>query len=433
MSVKAFRGSILHYLDDPRRHPETARQYFEDGLLLLRNGKVEAVGHYQDLIDTLPPETIRKDYSGKLIMPGFVDLHTHYPQTEIIAAYGKQLLDWLNNYTFPTEQKFANYDYAKTVAEIFIEELLRNGTTTAMVFTTVHPNSTEAFFDTAAENRLRMIAGKVMMDRNAPDYLLDTPETSYEESANLIETWQGKDRLAYAVTPRFAPTSSPMQLHYAGRLLTEYPDVYLQSHLAENKDELAWVASLFPNARDYLDAYEQAGLLGPKSIYAHGIHLSDSACQRLAESGSVLAHCPTSNLFLGSGLFEMSRLQDQGVRFALGTDIGGGTSFSLFSTMAEAYKIQQLQGHSLDPDSAFYLATLGGAKALSLDHCIGNFLPGKEADFIVLDPSTTPLMRFRIEHCQDITEKLFVFAILGDDRLISATYILGNLVYRQEQ
>ncbi len=432
MTVQAFRGSILHYLDDPTTHPDSAREYFDDGILLLKNGKVLAVGDYQNLVERIPADAIRKDYSGKLIMPGFVDMHTHYPQTEIIAAYGKQLLDWLNNYTFPTESKFYHYDYAKTVAEIFIEELLKNGTTTAMVFTTVHPQSTHAFFDTAWEQDLRMIAGKVMMDRNAPDYLLDTPESSYEESARLIEEWHGKGRLSYAVTPRFAPTSSPMQLHYAGRLLAEYPDVYLQSHLAENKDELAWVASLFPDAHDYLNAYEQAGLLGPKSIYAHGIHLSDSACQRLAQSGSVLAHCPTSNLFLGSGLFQMSRMTDHGVRFALGTDIGGGTSFSMLRTMAEAYKVQQLQGHSLHPDNAFYHATLGGAKALSLDHCIGNFLPGKEADFIVLDPSTTPLMHFRIEHCQDITEKLFVFATLGDDRLILATYILGHLLYHKE-
>ena len=433
MSMQAYRGSILHYVEDPHTHPETARVYIEDGLLVVKDGRIHAVGPFSSLISSLPIEATRVDYSGKLIMPGFIDLHTHYPQTEIIGAYGRQLLDWLNNYTFPTEKKFADTGYAEEVAEVFLQELLRNGTTTAMVFTTVHPDSTDAFFATAASLDLRMIAGKVMMDRNAPDYLTDTAQRSYEDSAALIEHWHGKGRLAYAVTPRFAPTSSPEQLSFAGQLMQEYPGVYLQSHLAENKDELAWVASLFPNALDYLDAYEQAGLLGPRSIYAHGIHLSDSACQRLAESGTVLAHCPTSNLFLGSGLFEMSRLTDKGVGFALGTDIGGGTSFSMFKTLAEAYKIQQLQDYSLHPDRAFYLATLGGAKALSLDHCIGNFQTGKEADFIVLDPSTTPLMRFRMEHCQNITEKLFVFAILGDDRLISATYILGNLVYRQEQ
>ena len=433
MSMQAYRGSILHYVKDPHTHPETARVYIEDGLLVIKDGRVHAVGPFSSLIGSLPLEATRVDYSGKLIMPGFIDLHTHYPQTEIIGAYGRQLLDWLNNYTFPTEKKFADTGYAEEVAEVFLQELLRNGTTTAMVFTTVHPDSTDAFFATAASLDLRMIAGKVMMDRNAPDYLTDTAQRSYEDSAALIEHWHGKGRLAYAVTPRFAPTSSPEQLSFAGQLMQEYPGVYLQSHLAENKDELAWVASLFPNARDYLDAYEQAGLLGPHSVYAHGIHLSDSACQRLAESGTVLAHCPTSNLFLGSGLFDMSRLTDKEVGFALGTDIGGGTSFSIFKTLAEAYKIQQLQDYSLHPDRAFYLATLGGAKALSLDHCIGNFQTGKEADFIVLDPSSTPLMRFRMEHCQDITEKLFVFAILGDDRLISATYILGKLVYRQEQ
>lgn len=433
MPIHAFRGSILHYLDDPATHPDTARAYIDDGLLLVNDGRIHAVGSYASLIGSLPKDAIRTDYSGKILMPGFIDLHTHFPQTEMIAAYGRQLLDWLNNYTFPTEAKFVDPIYAKAIAEVFIDELLRNGTTTAMVFSSVHPESTDAFFEVAAANDLRMIAGKVMMDRNAPEDLLDTPESSYEDSVALIEHWHGRGRLAYAITPRFAPTSSAEQLHVAGRLLQEYPDVYLQSHLAENSAEIDWVTRLFPKAVDYLDVYEQAGLLGPRCIYAHGIHLTDSACLRLAASGTVLAHCPSSNLFLGSGLFDMSRLADQGVRFALGTDIGAGTSFSMLKTLGEAYKVQQLQHHSLQPDRAFYLATLGGARALSLDKVIGNFLPGKEADFIVLDPSTTPFMRFRIEHCNTLTEKLFVFAMLGDDRLISATYILGNLAYRQEQ
>lgn len=432
MTMHAFRGSILHYLEDPHSHPDQAREYIEDGLLLVESGRIRAVGPYSSMMPSLPTGTPLEDYSGKLLMPGMIDLHTHYPQTEVIASYGRQLLDWLNNYTFPTEMKFSDKAYASAIAERFVQELLRNGTTTAMVFTTVHPQSTEAFFEVAEQHQLRMIAGKVMMDRHAPAGLCDTAESSYTDSKALIERWHGKARLSYAVTPRFAPTSTPEQLQAAGRLMQEYPGLYLQSHLAENRDELAWVAELFPQARDYLDAYEQAGLLGPHCVYAHGIHLSDSACQRLADSGTVLAHCPTSNLFLGSGLFDMSRLTDQGVRFALGTDVGGGTSFSLFRTLGEAYKVQQLLQHSLHPDRAFYLATLGGARALSLDQHIGNFLPGKEADFIVIDPESTPLLSFRIQHCKTLSEKLFVLATLGDDRLIAATYILGQLAYSQE-
>ncbi|KGK43410.1 guanine deaminase [Nitrincola sp. A-D6] len=432
MNQHAFRGSVLHYLEDPLTHAEHASEYIEDALLLVEDGKIKALAPYAELISTLDPSVKLVDYSGKLLMPGFIDLHSHYPQTEIIASYGKQLLDWLNNYTFPTESKFSDAAYAKSIAELFIDELLRNGTTTAMVFATVHKASADAFFEAAAAQNLRMIAGKVLMDRNAPAALCDTAESGYAESAELIEKWHGKQRLSYAVTPRFAPTSTPEQLHSAGQLLQSYPDVYLQSHLAENHDELTWVADLFPKARDYLDVYEQAGLLGSRCVYAHGIHLSDSACERLAQSGTVLAHCPTSNLFLGSGLFDMQRISAQGIRYALGTDVGGGTSFSMFRTLAEAYKIQQLQQHSLHPHQSLYLATLGGARALSLDHLIGNFLPGKEADFIVVDPQATPLLSFRTAQCESLTEMLFALTTLGDDRLIYATYILGNLAYLQE-
>ncbi|WP_417583681.1 guanine deaminase [Nitrincola sp.] len=432
MTLHAFRGSVLHYLEDPATHAEQASEFIDDALLLVEDGKIKALAPYAELIPTLDPALKVIDYSGKILMPGFIDLHTHYPQTEMIASYGRQLLDWLNNYTFPTESKFADAAYAKSIAELFIDELLRNGTTTAMVFATVHKASAEAFFEVAAAQNLRMIAGKVLMDRNAPATLCDTVDTGYTESAELIEKWHGKQRLSYAVTPRFAPTSTPEQLQSAGQLLQAYPGVYLQSHLAENRDELAWVAELFPKARDYLDAYEQAGLLGPHCVYAHGIHLSDSACDRLAQSGTVLAHCPTSNLFLGSGLFEMNRLSKQGVRYAIGTDVGAGTSFSMFRTLGDAYKIQQLQQHSLHPHQSLYLATLGGARALSMDHLIGNFLPGKEADFIVIDPQSTPLLSFRTAQCESLTEMLFALTTLGDDRLIHATYILGNLAYLQE-
>lgn len=432
MTSHAFRASILHYLDDPRLQGESAREYFEDGLLLIENGRIAALGPYSDLIKTLDSHITVEDYSGHLIMPGFIDLHTHYPQTEMIAAYGRQLLEWLNTYTFPTERKFADKDYAKAIATFFVDELLRNGTTTAMVFGTVHKQSVDALFEVAQAQDMRLLAGKVMMDRNAPDFLTDTAQSAYEDSAELIERWHEKGRLHYAVTPRFAPTSTPEQLQKAGQLLQDYPGVYLQSHLAENRDELAWVAALFPNARDYLDAYEQFGLLGPKSIYAHGIHLSEHACQRLADSATVLAHCPTSNLFLGSGLFDMERMHAQGVRFAIGTDVGAGTSFSMFQTLGDAYKIQQLQSVSLAPDQSFYLATLGGARALSLETHLGNFLPGKEADFVVINLKSTPLMAFRTGTCQSLNEVLFVLSMLGDDRLIEATYILGSKAYQRE-
>lgn len=433
MTLHAFRGSVLHYLEDPATHAEQASEFINDALLLVEDGKIKTLAPYAELIQTLDPAVEVVDYSGKILMPGFIDLHTHYPQTEMIAAYGRQLLDWLNNYTFPTESKFSDANYAKSIAELFIDELLRNGTTTAMVFATVHKASADAFFEAASAQNLRMIAGKVLMDRNAPARLCDSVDTGYTESAELIEKWHGKQRLSYAVTPRFAPTSTPEQLQSAGQLLQAYPGVYLQSHLAENRDELAWVAELFPNARDYLDTYEQAGLLGPQCVYAHGIHLSDSACNRLSQSGTVLAHCPTSNLFLGSGLFDMQRLSEQSIRYAIGTDVGAGTSFSMFRTLGEAYKVQQLQHYSLHPDQSLYLATLGGARALSLDHLIGNFLPGKEADFIVIDPQATPLLSFRTAQCESLTEILFALTTLGDDRLIYATYILGNLAYLQER
>ena len=313
----------------------------------------------------------------------------------------------------------------------FFDELLRNGTTTALIFGTVHASSVDAVFEQALERQLRMIAGKVLMDRNAPDALCDTPEQGYADSKALIEKWHGRDRLQYAVTPRFAPTSSQEQLQKAGQLLAEYPDVYLHTHLAENEKEVAWVKALFPEADSYLAVYEQANLIRKRSVFAHGIHLCDQDCQTLANHQAAIAHCPTSNLFLGSGLLDLPRLQAHGVRVALGTDVGAGTSFSLFKTLDEAYKIQQLRGHSLTPFQALYMATLGGARALDLEGTIGNFLPGNEADFIVLDLHATPLLQFRTQYCQDLESLLFVLNTLGDDRLIEKTFALGRQVHHR--
>lgn len=425
--TQAYRARILHCIDDPSTTGEAAWQYFEDGLLLVEQGRIQSIGPADVLLAGLTVPV--HHFPDHLIVPGFIDCHIHYPQAEMIAAYGEQLLSWLNHYTFPVETKFMDAEYAAAVAKFFLGELLRNGTTTALVFGTVHPTSVNAFFSAAQQRGLRMIAGKVLMDRNAPPQLCDSPEQGYRESRDLIARWHGVDRLQYAITPRFAITSSDEQLQRAGDLLAEFPDVYLHTHLAENTSEVAKVKTLFPAARHYLDVYDKFGLLGRRSVFAHGVHLCDEQCERLARAGSAVAHCPTSNLFLGSGLFDMAKLQRFGVRIGLGTDIGAGTSFSLFRTLDEAYKIQQLRGHSLDPFQGFYLATLGGARALDLDDKIGNFLPGKEADFIVLDMQATPLLKFRLPYCNSLSEILFVLNTLGDDRLVERTYAMGECVH----
>lgn len=427
---RAYRARILHLVDDPARVGSAALEYYEDGILWIQNGKIRAVGAADHLLP-LPYQVSVREYPNHLIIPGFIDAHVHYPQTGMIGAHGNQLLDWLTQYTFPTEAAFCNADHAAATAEFFLQELLRNGTTTAAVFCTVHPQSVSALFAAAKEKHLCMIAGKVLMDRNAPDELLDTPECAYEQSRRLIERWHGEDRLHYAVTPRFAPTSSPEQLDKAAQLLREYPDIYLHTHLAENQAEIDWVKQLFPAARNYLDVYEQAGLLTERSLFAHGVHLCDDQCARLANAGSTVVHCPTSNLFLGSGLFNLQRMQQHGVNVAIGTDVGAGTSFSLFRTLDEAYKIQQLQGYNLDPLQAFYYATLGAARALKLDQQIGSLQPGKYGDFVILDLDATPLLAYRLQGGLAPQDLLFVLNTLGDDRLVQATYAAGQCVHRR--
>ena len=364
-------------------------------------------------------------------MPGFIDSHIHYPQTSVIASYGEQLLDWLNNYTFPTELQFSDPDFAAVAADAFLKFLLQNGTTTAMVYTTVFAQSTHAFFSAAEKMNMRMIAGKVMMDRNAPANLLDTPASSDADCRELIEVWHNNHRLQYALTPRFAPTSSPEQLAVTGKLYRDYPGIYLQTHLSENQQEIAWIKSLYPGARDYLDVYERYGLLGPRSVFGHGIHLSDDEVARLAQTQSGIAFCPTSNLFLGSGLLNMARLENAGIPVSLATDVGGGTSFSQLRTLAEAYKVLQLQGQCLHPLKGFYMATLGNARALQLDNCIGNFEKGKEADFILINLGTTPLQALRQSTAQTLSEKLFALMTLGDEQNIARAYIIGKLVFRR--
>ena len=420
----AIRGNFLHCIGNPAVDGEHATTYVAGGILQIENGHVLSL---TTAGDTTVPRGMRcVDLSGKLIVPGFVDTHIHYPQIDIIASYGEQLLDWLEHYTFPAESHFSDAAVARESADFFLDELIRNGTTTALVFGTVHASSVTEFFTAAQQRNLRMLCGKVMMDRNAPADLCDTAESSYADSRSLIQTWHGKDRLQYAVTPRFAPTSSPAQLSAAAKLLDEFPDVYLHTHLAENLRECEWVSSLYPDHNDYLAVYEHFGLVRKRAIFAHAIHLSDDAWRRLAQADASVAHCATSNLFIGSGLFNLHKAQSAGVRLGLGTDIGGGDSFSILRTLNEAYKIQQLQSASLTPEFALYMATLGGAHALDLDNHIGNFEAGKEADFVVLDDAATPLLERRRQHNRNWREQLFMLMMLGDDRCIYDTYILGE-------
>ena len=430
---RLHRGSVLHFIDDPNICGEESCEYFEDGVLAVEEGRVLAVGRAQELLPRLGAEAELIEHPRALIMPGFIDTHVHYPQMDIIGAYGEQLLEWLERYVFPAEARFSDIVYARAVAERFLRELLRSGTTTALVFGTVHPESVEAFFQAAEERNLRMIAGKVMMDRNAPDYLCDTAESGYRESRELIEHWHGRGRARYAVTPRFAPTSTPEQLAAAGRLLKEYPGVYLHTHMSENMHETAWVKELFPHVDNYLQSYDEAELLGRRSVFAHCVHLSDREWRRLAQTRSSAAFCPTSNLFLGSGLFPLHKAERFGVGVGLGTDIGAGTSFSLLQTIDEAYKVQQLQGRRLSPLKSFYLATLGAARALDLEPQLGNFLPGREADFVVLDLAATPLTAHRLALCSTISETLFVLSTLGDDRSVRETWILGRRQHQRDQ
>jgi guanine deaminase len=431
MSRELHRGALLHFIDDPAKTGDDSYEYFADGALLIEDGYVQALGDAAPLLAARPADTVVIELPDALLVPGFIDTHIHYPQMDIVGAHGEQLLEWLDKYVFPTEARFADYAYASEVAARFLQELLRNGTTTALVFGTVHPQSVEAFFDAAESLNLRMIAGKVMMDRNAPDYLRDTPESAYHDSKQLIERWHNRGRLRYAVTPRFAPTSSPEQLAIAGRLLREHPDTYLHTHMSENLSEIAWVEALFPHLDHYLHSYDDAGLLGRRSVFAHCVHLSEAEWQRMAETRSNVAFCPTSNLFLGSGLFPLTAAEAHNVEVGLGTDVGAGTSFSLLQTMDEAYKTQQLQGHSLSPFKSFYLATLGGARALDLEAELGNFLPGKEADFLVLDMAATPLLKRRLAACESLFETLFVLATLGDDRVIRESWIMGRCRHRR--
>ncbi|MER7515525.1 guanine deaminase [Streptomyces sp. NPDC126499] len=430
-----MRGTILHFLKDPGETPDPrAWEVFEDGVLAVdSDGKVAWAGRAERLPDRLREGARQEDHRGKLIVPGFVDTHVHASQVDIIASYGEQLLQWLEKYVFPAEAKFDDPAHARAVTGFFLDRLLAAGTTTASVFPTVHPVSVDAFFEQAAARRLRMLCGKVLMDRApyAPAYLRDADVDQAErETRELIDRWHGKGRLGYSLTPRFAPTSTERLLTMVGNLHRERPDLWLQTHVAENREEVALVKKLF-GGRSYVDVYRRYGLVTGKSLFAHGIHIDDTDRSQLAAAGSALAFCPTSNLFLGSGLFDLHAARAQRVHVGMGTDIGAGTSYSMLQTLNEAYKVTALRGRRLSAHRGFYLATLGGAQALDLDRVIGNFLPGKEADFTVLDWAATPELARRTEVARTFDERLFALMVLGGEQAVTATYVLGNRVHQR--
>jgi len=368
------------------------------------------------------------DLGAALVTAGFVDAHAHYPQTAIIASWGKRLVDWLNTYTFPEEMRFGDADYARAVAERYLDLTLAHGTTTVASFCTSHPESVDAFFSAAWARGLRAMAGKTCMDRNAPTALRDSAQSAYDDSLALLERWHGVDRLSYAITPRFTPTSSPEQLAALGALWSEHPDCLMQTHLSEQLDEIAWVRSLHPEARDYLDTYEAHGLLGARGLYGHAIHLEPRERHRLREVGAALIHCPTSNSFIGSGLFDMARAKTEGQRVGLATDTGGGSSFSMLRTMAAAYEIGQLSGNVLHPAQLYWLATAGSAGALHMGDRIGNIAPGMEADLVALDLASTPAIAQRADRASDIWSALFPTLMMGDDRAITGVWVAGRRI-----
>ncbi|RUT25064.1 guanine deaminase [Asaia sp. W19] len=425
----ALRGTTLRFVGNPfEMPPEEALRAEPGSVVVIEKGRIAAIGAWETLRRTLPPDMTVIDHGACLIGPGFIDAHVHYPQFGVIASYGEQLLSWLERYVFPEEHRFAEPAYAHRVASMFLDTLLTQGTTTAAVYCTVHPESVEAFFTESRSRNTRMIAGKVLMDRNAPDYLRDTARSGYDQSHALIEKWHGKGRAHYAVTPRFAPTSTEEQLELAGALLDTAPDLFMQTHLLETVQEELWVRALFPHRRSYLDVYDKAGLVRPRSIFGHAVHVTEQDLTRCAHSGCTLAHCPTSNAFLGSGAFRLldAVKRDRPVHVALGTDIGGGNSLSMLRVMNDAYTAAQAHGTSLHPVQSYWLATTGAARALGLDALIGQLEPGIEADLCVLDPMATPILRQRSERAENASDLLFALSMLGDDRAIAATYVMGE-------
>lgn len=416
-------GQVIRFDGDPFRDGLDAARPLAQGAVAIEGRRIAAVGEAAALRARYPQARVH-DHGQKLISAGFVDAHVHYPQTAIIASWGKRLIDWLNSYTFPEEMRFADPAYATVIANRYLDLVLARGTTTVCTYTTIHPASVDAIFTAAQARGMRLFAGKTCMDRNAPEGLRDTAQSAYDDSKRLLEKWHGVDRLSYVITPRFSPTSTPEQLAALGALWREYPACLMQTHLSEQTDEIAWVRDLFPQSRDYLDTYESQGLLREGAVYGHAIHLTEREKSRLVEAGASLVHCPTSNTFIGSGLFDMS-LATQ-LRTGLATDTGGGSSFSMLRTMAAAYEVAQLRGQSLHPSQLWWLATQGSARALHAEDRIGNIAPGMEADLVVIDLASTPAIEQATRRASDVWQQLFPTIMMGDDRAVAEVWLNGR-------
>ena len=429
MSEILLRGRTLSFLRWPDNIGDhAAYAYEEDGGLLLRDGKIAAAGAFTNVERKALAGAKRIDHRPHLLLPGFIDAHVHFPQMQVIASYGAELLDWLNKYTFPEETKFLNAQHGRRIARLFLDEMVRHGTTSVAAYCSVHKQSAQAFFAEAQDRDMLVIAGKVMMDRNAPEGVLDTAQSGYEDSKALIAEWHGKGRQLYAVTPRFAMTSSPEQLEMAGALMREFPDLHMQTHLSENHAEIAFTQELYPWSRDYTDVYGHYGLLGKRALFGHCIHLSEREADALSDSDSVAVFCPTSNLFLGSGLFDYQRYRtrEKPLRIAAATDVGGGTNYSMLRTMDEGYKVIALNGEKLNPLASFWQITRGNAEALSIAGNVGTLDVGTDADIVVLDSNATPAMRLRMETIETLAEELFLLQTLGDDRAVAEVYVAGK-------
>ncbi len=434
MSLQAFRASLLWFPDGRSHHV----QFESDGMLITERqadgvARVKAIGPHA-LLQAQYPQVPCTDWRGRWIAPGFVDLHIHYAQTDVIASPADGLLPWLHHYTFPQEIRFADPAHAHEVAHFFFDELTRHGVTTALTFATAHTASVDAFFQEAQQRHMRMLGGRVLQDRHSPDGLRDSSaQQSLLETESLINRWHGVDRLGYAITPRFAPTSSEAQLRGAGELASQHPSVWVQTHVAENADEIQWVAELFPKSRSYLGVYEDMGLLRERSVYAHCLHLDADDRDLMAERGAAAAVCPTSNLFLDSGFFDFQQAQSHRVLHGLASDVGGGTSFSPFHTMHAAYTVGRQSagkpGHSLSAEHLWWLHTAGAAQALGLHGVVGNLAPGCEADFVVLNPQATPLLARRTAAADSLEEQLFAMIVLGDDRLVEHVVVNGQTAH----
>ncbi|MEM7471575.1 MAG: guanine deaminase [Pseudomonadota bacterium] len=417
-------GQTLSFDADPFVEGVSAARHESNGAVILENGRISWVGPASQRPKT-EGDTVT-DYGDKLICAGFIDAHLHHPQTAMIASWGKRLIDWLNDYTFPEEAKLADAAYARAIASTYFDLALSHGTTSMCSFATVHPTSVDSFFEEAQKRGLRAITGKTCMDYEVPENLSDSAQSAYDDSKALLEKWHGVDRLEYAITPRFSPTSTQAQLRALGALWTEHPECLMQTHLSEQVEEIKWMRSLYPDARDYLDTYEMHGLLGARGLYGHAIHLEPREQDRLAEIGASVAHCPTSNTFIGSGLFDMGALKSAGLSVGLATDTGGGSSFSMLHTMAAAYEIAQLRGRALHPAELMWLATCGSARALHMQDKTGNLAPGIEADLVVLNLASTQAIAQRHAHAETFWEALFPTIMMGDDRAIVDVWIAGT-------